>query len=275
VLALASLQAGLTFAYIALLSAVGDQLCERMRCALFSAMLRQDVVFFDRRKSGELMDRLTADVDAFRSAFKQVVSQGLKDFTQAAGSVVAMFFVSRELALGVSLLVPAIVAGGTLFGSALRSLSREAKAATAEAHGVAGEVLNNVRTVKSFAAEELEEVGNKYPPPPPHTHTHTRARAHTTEQACRSRIGCRCVGAAAVVAGLLDVQDTPVILHGCYPREIPKFKLFTCSVGFFYGSRVFDARIQTHTHTYTLAFAYMLTHQPYHIAISRVLPGEV
>ena len=81
-LALATLQAGLTFAYIALLSAVGDQLCERMRCALFSAILRQDVVFFDRRKSGELMDRLTADVDAFRSSFKQVVSQGLKDFTQ-------------------------------------------------------------------------------------------------------------------------------------------------------------------------------------------------
>ena len=70
-----------------------------------------------------------------------------------------MFFVSRELAVGVSVLVPVIVAGGTLFGSVLRSISREAKAATAEAHGVAGEVLNNVRTVKSFAAEELEEVG--------------------------------------------------------------------------------------------------------------------
>lgn len=68
-----------------------------------------------------------------------------------------MFMVSQDLATGVSVLVPAIIAGGTVFGSILRQLSRQAKAATAEAHGVAGEVLANVRTVKSFAAEEYEE----------------------------------------------------------------------------------------------------------------------
>jgi ATP-binding cassette subfamily B (MDR/TAP) protein 8 len=71
--------------------------------------------------------------------------------------MVSMFLVSHDLACGVALLVPAIIFGGTLFGGALRQLSRDSKQATAEAHGVAGEVLNNVRTVKSFAAEDYEE----------------------------------------------------------------------------------------------------------------------
>lgn len=72
VLGLATMQAGFTCLYIALLSLVGERICERMRNALFSSLIRQDIVFFDQRKSGELMDRLTADVDTFRSAFKQV-----------------------------------------------------------------------------------------------------------------------------------------------------------------------------------------------------------
>lgn len=50
-------QAVLTFAYISFLSCLGERLAERMRNALFSSLVRQDIAFFDSHKTGELVNR--------------------------------------------------------------------------------------------------------------------------------------------------------------------------------------------------------------------------
>lgn len=53
-----------------------------MKKDLFSSIMRQDIEFFDNHKSGEIVSRLTSDVQEFKSSFKHVVSQGLRSFTQ-------------------------------------------------------------------------------------------------------------------------------------------------------------------------------------------------
>lgn len=42
-----------------------------------SSFLRQDVAFFDANKTGQLVNRLTADIQEFKSSFKLVISQVL------------------------------------------------------------------------------------------------------------------------------------------------------------------------------------------------------
>ena len=49
-----------------------------------------------------------------------------------------------------------MVAVGTLLGSGLRKLSREAQAQVAKATAVADEAVGNVRTVRAFAMEDKE-----------------------------------------------------------------------------------------------------------------------
>ena len=44
----------------------------KMREDLFASILRQDVAFYDNHKSGEIMSRLTTDIQEFKSSFKQV-----------------------------------------------------------------------------------------------------------------------------------------------------------------------------------------------------------
>jgi len=53
-----------TCAYIALLSQVGENIACRLRQNLFKSFLHQDVSFYDEHKTGELIDRLTSDVQA-------------------------------------------------------------------------------------------------------------------------------------------------------------------------------------------------------------------
>nr|CAD7400173.1 unnamed protein product [Timema cristinae] len=84
-------QAGFTFVYIYLLSNVGERVATRMKQDLFSSILRQDVSFFDQQRTGELVNRLTADIQDFKSSFKSVISQGLRSVTQASVRVRGVF----------------------------------------------------------------------------------------------------------------------------------------------------------------------------------------
>jgi len=99
---------------------------------------------------------LTADVQDFKSAFKQVISQGLRSTTQTIGCVVSLYMISPKLTLMMMVVLPTVIIGGTLFGSLLRRLSRAAQAQVAKATAVADEALGNVRTVRAFAMEDKE-----------------------------------------------------------------------------------------------------------------------
>ncbi|XP_057586433.1 mitochondrial potassium channel ATP-binding subunit isoform X2 [Hippopotamus amphibius kiboko] len=74
-LVLYGLQGLLTFGYLVLLSRIGERMAVDMRRALFSNLLRQDIAFFDAKKTGQLVSRLTTDVQEFKSSFKLVISQ--------------------------------------------------------------------------------------------------------------------------------------------------------------------------------------------------------
>lgn len=79
------LQSCFTFIYILLLSQIGEQMAARIRQDLFKQIILQDLSFFDQNRTGELVNRLTADVQDFKSSFKQCVSQGLRSFAQLIG----------------------------------------------------------------------------------------------------------------------------------------------------------------------------------------------
>lgn len=156
-LLLYGIQGLLTFGYLALLSRVGERVAVDMRRALFSNLLRQDIAFFDAKKTGQLVSRLTADVQEFKSSFKLVISQGLRSCTQLAGCLVSLSMLSTRLTLLLMVATPALMGVGTLMGSALRKLSRQCQEQIARATGVADEALGNVRTVRAFAMEQREE----------------------------------------------------------------------------------------------------------------------
>ncbi|XP_077617170.1 mitochondrial potassium channel ATP-binding subunit isoform X1 [Crocuta crocuta] len=156
-LILYGVQGLLTFGYLVLLSRIGERMAVDMRRALFSNLLRQDIAFFDAKKTGQLVSRLTTDVQEFKSSFKLVISQGLRSCTQVAGCLVSLSMLSPRLTLLLMVATPTLMGVGTLLGSALRKLSRQCQEQIARATGVADEALANVRTVRAFAMEQREE----------------------------------------------------------------------------------------------------------------------
>ncbi|XP_043923540.1 mitochondrial potassium channel ATP-binding subunit [Protopterus annectens] len=150
------IQGLLTCGYIVLLSRAGERIAADMRKSLFTSLLRQDVAFFDAHKTGQLVNRLTADIQEFKSSFKLVVSQGLRSITQTVGCFVSLYIISPKLTVLMVVVMPVLVGTGALIGSFLRRLSRRAQEQIAKATGVADEALGNVRTVRAFAMEDRE-----------------------------------------------------------------------------------------------------------------------
>ncbi|XP_022646092.1 ATP-binding cassette sub-family B member 8, mitochondrial-like isoform X2 [Varroa destructor] len=99
-----------TWIYLWSLSDVGEGLSSRLRAALFKSILQQDIAYFDATKTGEIMNILSGDVQEFKSCFKLLVSQGLRNIVQMAHAI-----------------------------------------------GVADEAVANIRTVRAFAMEDIEQ----------------------------------------------------------------------------------------------------------------------
>ncbi|XP_071852655.1 mitochondrial potassium channel ATP-binding subunit-like isoform X2 [Apostichopus japonicus] len=151
-----SLQAIGTACYISLLGVVGERLATRMRISLFAALLKQDVTFFDTSRTGELVNRLSGDVQEFKRSFKLCISQGLRGLTQIAGSSVSLYLLSPRLAIVLFGTVPVVIILGACCGALLRKLSQSAQDQVSRAMSVADEALANIRTVRAFAMEQQE-----------------------------------------------------------------------------------------------------------------------
>ncbi|KZC13611.1 PREDICTED: ATP-binding cassette sub-family B member 8, mitochondrial [Dufourea novaeangliae] len=149
-------QAFFTFVYIYALSHVGERVAMHMRQDLFKSIIMQDITFFDKNRSGEIVSRLTSDIQDFKSAFKTCISQGLRSTAQIAGCVVSIIMISPELTSAMMISMSTIIFIGTLLGRNLRKFSAEAQSQTSKSTAVCEEAIQNIRTVKAFAAEDKE-----------------------------------------------------------------------------------------------------------------------
>ncbi|KAJ1940622.1 hypothetical protein EC988_006982, partial [Linderina pennispora] len=146
----------LTFAHTTLVTVLGERLGLRLHALAMETLLAQDLAFFDRTQSGELVARLTSDIGEFQSTFKRLVTQGLKSLTLSVGVAYQLFRLSTPLTLTLLATMPPAYLGLVLYGRFLRVLRRQAKDWEAVSAGVAGEAMANIRTVRALAAEDAE-----------------------------------------------------------------------------------------------------------------------
>ena len=97
-----------------LMAGISQRSLRRLRHDLFGHLETLPMAYFDRHASGDLMSRLTNDIDAINQAVAQNVTSLIASVVSMVGIVVAMFVLDRWLALA-SLLVVPIMLGFTRF----------------------------------------------------------------------------------------------------------------------------------------------------------------
>ena len=134
----------------------GERVVARLRRDLYNRIIAQDIGFFDAQRTGELLNRLSADTNVIQSGVTVNISMALRFFVQALGSVSILLWTSWKLTLVMLAVVPFVAIGAMLFARRVRALSKTTQDALAQASEVADETLGNIRTVRSFAREAFE-----------------------------------------------------------------------------------------------------------------------
>ena len=151
-----ALGASANFGRVYLMRVISQNVTARLRTAVFSSIVRQEVAFFDRRKTGELVNRLSADTLVVSQAISTQVSDGLRSTFMTTAGVGMMFYMSPQLAIVSLGVVPPVALWGVWMGRKVRLLSRGVQDSLAQANQVAEERISNIRTVRAFATENRE-----------------------------------------------------------------------------------------------------------------------
>ncbi|RYG35771.1 ABC transporter ATP-binding protein [bacterium] len=125
-----------------------------IRNDLFQKLQHLPVRFFDQRSQGDLMSRLTNDVERLSSVLTDSVTQIVAGILSTLGILVAMLILSPTLTLvTVTSLVGASVLVNRYVGARIREGFRAQQKSLGELNGLIEESVSGQRVVKAFAQE--------------------------------------------------------------------------------------------------------------------------
>lgn len=146
----------LTLGEHALAAVASERQVRRLREAYVGALLRQDAVWYDTGKPGEVASRLGEDSIAIQAGIGERATEVLHYVTTFVAGLVVGFTQDAALAAVVTAFVPLIVAAGYVLRVTTLRMERRAQDAYAAAAGVASEALGSIRTVAAFGGEPRE-----------------------------------------------------------------------------------------------------------------------
>ncbi|MDI1253756.1 ABC transporter transmembrane domain-containing protein [Thermomonas sp.] len=137
-------------------SILGERVVADLRTELYAHLISLDAGFYDRTRSGELVSRLTSDVELIRNIIGSVMSIALRSTITAIGAMVLLFVTSPRLAAWALIGIPLAVLPVIFGARKIRKISRSNQDRIADANALATETLGAVRTVQAHAREGYE-----------------------------------------------------------------------------------------------------------------------
>jgi ATP-binding cassette subfamily B protein len=133
-----------------LMADLSQRALKELRARVFGHLQRLPVAFFDRQPAGELMSRLTNDIDAINQAVAQNITALLASVLSMLGIVIAMFVLDRWLALASLLVVPIMLWFTRFVAVYTRRGFRDLQRALGDLNGVMEEAISGQKVVKAF-----------------------------------------------------------------------------------------------------------------------------
>ncbi|MDT7581912.1 MAG: ATP-binding cassette, subfamily bacterial [Pseudonocardiales bacterium] len=135
---------------------VGERFVLTLRTSLFAHLHRMSLGFFERRRIGDLMSRLSSDVTAIEqlvlSGVMEVIGYGVKILIFGA----LLFFLNWRLAVAALVAVPLFAIASRYFSTRIKAASREKRRRTGTIAAVAEESLGNAALVQAYGRQDAE-----------------------------------------------------------------------------------------------------------------------
>ena len=150
------LQSLFSFIRVYTFSVVSERTLADLRQAVYQKIIWLPMSFFDSRRIGELLSRITSDVGTLQDTFTTTLAELLRQLLVLIIGVIVIFVLTPELALFMLLTFPLLVIGALIFGRFIRKLSKKTQDQLASSNIIVEETMQSIAVVKSFTNELIE-----------------------------------------------------------------------------------------------------------------------
>jgi len=133
-----------------IMAAVSQGALQRMRGDLFAHIQTLSLRFFDKNPAGELMSRLTNDIEAINQAVSSNVTSLVASVLSMVGILVSMFLLNHWLALASLVVVPIIYWFTNFIAKYTRRGFRDLQQELGHLNGTMEEAISGQRVIKAF-----------------------------------------------------------------------------------------------------------------------------
>ncbi|MDR0197426.1 MAG: ABC transporter ATP-binding protein/permease [Oscillospiraceae bacterium] len=129
----------------------------RVRAYLFDNIHKQDASFYDYYRTGDIMTRLSGDIEMVRHSTAWIIRVIIESFVIFAAAAVFFFTINVQMALCMVALTPLLFIISFVFRRKVGPMYGQLRERLSDLNTAAEENISGNRVVKAFAAEEYEK----------------------------------------------------------------------------------------------------------------------
>ncbi len=156
-LAVQIVRQGLRYLMIVLVEHTSQNVVMNLRVRLFTRLQYQDMRFFDRNRTGDLMTRMSADTDWCRHFLSFIDYQIVDSVVMFVSTSIYLFAVNWKLALTLVCVTPLLMIISKIYSKGARRMFVDMRDKMSEMNATAQENIAANRVIKAFAREAYEE----------------------------------------------------------------------------------------------------------------------
>ena len=150
-------QAAFAITHNYILGFIGHRVTADFRIELFSHIQSLSLRFFQGRRVGEILSRMSSDITVIQNALVSIPVAVLRQTIILLGALAIIFYLNWKLTGLILLVLPPLMLFARIFGKRLRVLTEKVQDKIAQALVVLEEVASSIKIVKSYTRESYEK----------------------------------------------------------------------------------------------------------------------
>ncbi|MDD4330120.1 MAG: ABC transporter ATP-binding protein [Aliarcobacter sp.] len=138
------------------ISFIGQDITRIVRDKLFSHVLSLDMDFFQKKHGGELVSRITNDINRIQQAISNYVAEFLSESLTIVGLIALVIYHSPELAFYGLIVLPIAFYPLSLLAKRMKKLSFKSQESNSDITSSLSESFNNIEIIKANSSEKIE-----------------------------------------------------------------------------------------------------------------------
>ena len=155
-LGILAVQSVFSFFRVWLFALVSEKAMRDIRLAVYGRLVRLPLSFFDKRRTGELISRITSDVGLLQDTFSTTLAELFRQVVTLIAGVAFLLINTPKLTIFMLATFPVLVLFALIFGKFIRRHAKKTQDELASANIIVEETLQSISTVKSFVGEAFE-----------------------------------------------------------------------------------------------------------------------